>query len=365
MDSPSRLPGIIWCCGIPGLWCTFPGSLVHWLVVSFTGPIVHCNKKLFPVVVAAYLWDPLWVSRQVEFLCDNKAVMVVLKLGTSRDPNLMVLLRYLSLLAVHHSFSFTWSSVQGKVNPIAHTLSRFPISVFQATGPPCRLRSNGGPSIPPGQPSDSLSERCKFFLKQDLAPSTRRVYFSAQGRHVAFCRQDGRIGHDGILLPADEQTLILFCTLLDDTLTMVCLTLWSTAFSYNVWLWGIKGIQGSSSPTRLLNTKELMRVLHRAFDLTSPDYTMLWAACCLGFFGSLRPGEFMVNSAFNPVLHMTTTGIQADSLEDPSALCGAHGWAAGSDCHVSGLPSWGWGCSASVGYSLGHPTSTFDLCCQI
>ena len=30
-------------------------------------------KELFPIVVAAYLWGPQWVSWRVEFLCDNES----------------------------------------------------------------------------------------------------------------------------------------------------------------------------------------------------------------------------------------------------------------------------------------------------
>ena len=51
--------------------------------------------------------------------------MAVLSFGTSRDPDLMVLLRYLALLAVRPLFSFTASSVRGKSNPVADALSRF------------------------------------------------------------------------------------------------------------------------------------------------------------------------------------------------------------------------------------------------
>ena len=80
-------------------------------------------KELFPIVVAAYLWGPQWVSRQVEFLCDNESVVAVLKSGTWQDKSLMVLLRYLTMLAIRHSFSFTASSVPGKDNPVADALS--------------------------------------------------------------------------------------------------------------------------------------------------------------------------------------------------------------------------------------------------
>ena len=47
---------------------------------------------------------------------------------------------------------------------------------------------------------------------------------------------------------------------------------------------------------------------------------MLWAVCCLGFFGFLRAGEFTVNSVFDPNTHMTVDDLQADSLVHPSCL---------------------------------------------
>ena len=65
------------------------------------------------------------MSQRVEFLCDNESVVAVLSSGTFRDMNLMVLLRYLALLAVRHSFSFTASSVRRKANPVADALSHF------------------------------------------------------------------------------------------------------------------------------------------------------------------------------------------------------------------------------------------------
>ena len=76
-------------------------------------------------MVAAYLWGPQWVSQWVEFFCDNESVVAVRKSGTSWDKSSMVLLCYLTMLAIHHSFSFKVSSVQGKANPVADPLSWF------------------------------------------------------------------------------------------------------------------------------------------------------------------------------------------------------------------------------------------------
>ena len=96
------------------------------------------DKELFPIVVAATLWGSQWVSRRVEFICDNESVVAVLKSGSSRDQHLMGLLRHLSLLAIRHSFMLTTSSVRG----MANSLSRFQFQHFcclapQADPTPC------------------------------------------------------------------------------------------------------------------------------------------------------------------------------------------------------------------------------------
>ena len=45
---------------------------------------------------------------------------------------------------------------------------------------------------------------------------------------------------------------------------------------------------------------------------------MLWAACCLGFFGFLRAGEFTVNSTFDPP--NPVQDLQVDAEVNPSSL---------------------------------------------
>ena len=61
--------------------------------------------------------------------------MAVLKSGTLRDKSLMVLLHYLTMLAIRHSFSFTASSVPGKDNLVADALSRFQFQRFRRLVP--------------------------------------------------------------------------------------------------------------------------------------------------------------------------------------------------------------------------------------
>lgn len=83
---------------------------------------------------------------------------------------------------------------------------------------------------------------------------------------------------------------------------------------------GIKRVQGPVSPSRLPITIEHLRVIRHSLDLSTRNHAMLWAACCLGFFGFLRAGEFTVNSVFDPSTHMTVSDLQADSLVNPTCF---------------------------------------------
>ena len=105
----------------------------HWFSGAWSAeqsPLSIAYRELLPIVLAAYLWGPQWASQRVEFLCENESVVAVLKSGTSRDKSPMVFLRYLTMLAIRHSFSFTASSVPGKDNQVADALSRFQFERF-------------------------------------------------------------------------------------------------------------------------------------------------------------------------------------------------------------------------------------------
>ena len=75
------------------------------------------------------------------------AVVSVLRSGTSKDPNMMVLLRYLSLIAARHSFAFTASHRAGGDNSIADALSRFDFQRFHHLAP------HAAPVATPNPPS--------------------------------------------------------------------------------------------------------------------------------------------------------------------------------------------------------------------
>ena len=144
--------------GALGYGAVFQG---HWFSGAWLPSQVSQSieyKELFPIVVAAYLWGPQWASKRVNFLSDNRSVVDILRSGTSRAPTIMSLVRFLSLLAARHSFSFTASPVRGKSNPIADSLSRFQFQRFRRLAP----LADSIPTQIPQQLLSDLDLRCQI-----------------------------------------------------------------------------------------------------------------------------------------------------------------------------------------------------------
>ena len=183
-----------------------------------------------------------------------------------------------------------------------------------------------------------LEENVSWYLGKALAPSTTRSYASGQRRFLTFC-QDSQVEPS----PLVEHTLCMFCAHLareglshqtiksDLSAIRHCHIMEGKgdpfiANAFPLLQYVLRGIKRSpanpSRQPRLPITPAVLLQLKRVWSplaLTDRDYTMLWAACCLGFFGFMRAGEFTVKtqSDFDPSVSLMTSDISVDSHETP------------------------------------------------
>ena len=88
---------------------------------------------------------------------------------------------------------------------------------------------------------------------------------------------------------------------------------------------GIKRSQADTPPrTRLPITMEMMQKIKHVLSQqpSSYDNVMLWAACCLAFFGFLRVSEFTVPTQqdYNESTHLSLKDISVDNRSNPRLI---------------------------------------------
>lgn len=90
---------------------------------------------------------------------------------------------------------------------------------------------------------------------------------------------------------------------------------------------GVKRSQGGDNPSgreRLPITPHLLRRIKAVWDVqaSNPDFMMLWAACCIAFFGFMRAGELTVPSetGFDASVHLAWGDVAVDDPSSPAVL---------------------------------------------
>jgi len=121
-----------WVCG--AFWNSHWFQLA-WTNTTCTEEVNIATKELIPIVMAAAMWGKAWGGLVVCCRCDNDAVVAVVNRRTSRDQDLMHLLRCLSFFEAAFSFRVVASHIPGVENTLADDLSRNKLSSFlQAMG---------------------------------------------------------------------------------------------------------------------------------------------------------------------------------------------------------------------------------------
>ena len=91
--------------------------------------------ELYPIVAAVATWGHEWANKSICFYTDNIALVSIINKQTSRDPNIMSLVRKLVLICLGLNILFTAHHVLGRNNTLADKLSRFQMKEFHALAP--------------------------------------------------------------------------------------------------------------------------------------------------------------------------------------------------------------------------------------
>ena len=103
--------------------------------------------ELYPIVVAALVWGHLWHKKRILVHCDNSAVVDIINKGRSRCPQINVLMRKLSLSEAEGGFMIYAEHIEGRINHIADSLSRFQMQRFREVAPHASPTQTPIPSV--------------------------------------------------------------------------------------------------------------------------------------------------------------------------------------------------------------------------
>ena len=81
-------------------------------------------------MVAVDTWGVPLTSSTVCFFTDNDTLVTIINKQTSRQPNVMVLMRKLILSCLRYNIQFTARHVPGRDNTLADKLSRYQVDEF-------------------------------------------------------------------------------------------------------------------------------------------------------------------------------------------------------------------------------------------
>ena len=87
-------------------------------------------KELLPVVLSIAIWGHMWRGGAVRCRCDNAAVVAILRSGTSKNEQVMHLMRSLFFLAAGQNISIVGEHIPGVDNRAADALSRDNLQAF-------------------------------------------------------------------------------------------------------------------------------------------------------------------------------------------------------------------------------------------
>ena len=114
----------------------------HWIADTWPPPLQGRSiqwKELYPIALACLLLGHSWSGKKILFHCNNQAVVDIWASGTSRDPDIMHLVRSIFFSGATHHFTILVSHIAGTDNSIADSLSRSQMVRFHQLTPAADL----------------------------------------------------------------------------------------------------------------------------------------------------------------------------------------------------------------------------------
>lgn len=96
--------------------------------------------ELYPIVLAAHIWGHLWKNHSILFYTDNLALVSIINSKTSKESNIMCLVRALVLVCLENNIFFQARHISGCFNVLSDALSRQQVAKFKRLCPNSRER---------------------------------------------------------------------------------------------------------------------------------------------------------------------------------------------------------------------------------
>ncbi len=111
--------------GAIGYGAVFGTNWFHGLWPDVFAPFHITFKELFPITIALEIWGNALQNRCLIIHTDNIAVVQIVNKQTSKEPNVMHLVRRLVLACMKFNILIKSVHVPGKLNVLPDLLSRF------------------------------------------------------------------------------------------------------------------------------------------------------------------------------------------------------------------------------------------------
>ena len=91
--------------------------------------------ELYPIMASLWIWGSDLKNKRIVIHTDNEALVAILNSSTSRDSEVMVLLRYLIIACMKFNIQIKSVHISGKRNILCDLLSRFQVDQFLKLAP--------------------------------------------------------------------------------------------------------------------------------------------------------------------------------------------------------------------------------------